>query len=207
MNPSDAHTDPAGLLAAALSRIPSPGAIGDCHSQVSLLIWRIGDPFKQAPEYRFAPRAAEHAMEDIEKGEGDFIEIWEGCLADREGPLYLKLLGRISRSLASCYEAEVTFHDCSVPGEWESLQRPAICAPSAFANDVNAAPSSSPFDELSPRQREVARYIGMGMTNREIAEKIYVSPKTVEYHLGIVYQKFSVSNRQQLREIVQNMAR
>jgi DNA-binding CsgD family transcriptional regulator len=39
-----------------------------------------------------------------------------------------------------------------------------------------------------------------GMSNREIAQALFVTPKTVENHLGHVYRKLEVSGREELSE-------
>ncbi|MEU9130632.1 AAA family ATPase [Kitasatospora sp. NPDC048540] len=52
---------------------------------------------------------------------------------------------------------------------------------------------------LTGRERDIAHLARQGMTNREIASELFISVKTVEYHLGHVYQKLSVSSRRQLR--------
>jgi DNA-binding CsgD family transcriptional regulator len=49
--------------------------------------------------------------------------------------------------------------------------------------------------ELTPRELQIAELVGQGLTNREIAEKLYLSPKTVDVHLGRVYAKLGVSRR------------
>ncbi|NUT95330.1 MAG: helix-turn-helix transcriptional regulator, partial [Saccharothrix sp.] len=52
--------------------------------------------------------------------------------------------------------------------------------------------------ELSPREREVARLMALGRTNREIAEVLFLSPRTVERHAARVLHKFGVTTRDQL---------
>ncbi len=54
------------------------------------------------------------------------------------------------------------------------------------------------LDSLSTREREVLRYIARGYTYREIAEELYISPKTVESHVSSVLRKLQLSNRHEL---------
>jgi DNA-binding NarL/FixJ family response regulator len=48
---------------------------------------------------------------------------------------------------------------------------------------------------LSSREREVLDLIATGATNREIAERLYLSPHTVKEHTSAVYRKLGVRNR------------
>jgi DNA-binding CsgD family transcriptional regulator len=41
-----------------------------------------------------------------------------------------------------------------------------------------------------------------GMTNREIAEALFVTRKAVEYHMGNVFRKLDVSSRSQLAQVL-----
>ncbi|MCI3934582.1 ATP-binding protein [Streptomyces sp. AN091965] len=50
-------------------------------------------------------------------------------------------------------------------------------------------------DELSPREREVARLVALGHTNREIADVLFLSPRTVEQHVAKVLRKLRVGSR------------
>jgi DNA-binding CsgD family transcriptional regulator len=50
-------------------------------------------------------------------------------------------------------------------------------------------------DELSPRELDVARLLVGGRTNREIAEALYLSPKTIARHLNSAMRKLDVSSR------------
>jgi ATP/maltotriose-dependent transcriptional regulator MalT len=48
---------------------------------------------------------------------------------------------------------------------------------------------------LSRREQEVLRLLGNGLSNREIAERLFISPKTAEHHVGRIYAKLGVSSR------------
>ena len=50
---------------------------------------------------------------------------------------------------------------------------------------------------LSRREHEVLSYIRMGLTNRQIAQRLYVSTNTVNKHVQQVLRKLAVSNRVQ----------
>lgn len=51
---------------------------------------------------------------------------------------------------------------------------------------------------LTARELRVARLVASGLSNREVAAQLYLSPKTVEYHLARVFTKLGVSHRHQL---------
>lgn len=53
--------------------------------------------------------------------------------------------------------------------------------------------------QLTPSQRRVAKLAIDGMTNSEIGQALFVTPKTVEYHLRQVYQRLQISGRRELR--------
>ncbi|WP_406191394.1 AAA family ATPase [Streptomyces sp. NBC_01017] len=55
------------------------------------------------------------------------------------------------------------------------------------------------LEPLTARERAVARLVAEGMTNKETAQNLYVSPKTVEYHLGHIFEKLGLTSRRQLR--------
>jgi DNA-binding CsgD family transcriptional regulator len=57
---------------------------------------------------------------------------------------------------------------------------------------------------LTGREQEIAWHVKQGRTNREIAQQLYLSPKTVEFHLGNVYTKLGISGRTALRQLLQS---
>ena len=53
------------------------------------------------------------------------------------------------------------------------------------------------FDELTPREKDVLRLIGTGASNREIAEKLYLSEGTVKNHVTRLLGRLGVRDRTQ----------
>jgi len=61
-------------------------------------------------------------------------------------------------------------------------------------------------EALSSREREIAELAATGHSNLEIARRLSISHKTVEKHLGCVYQKLHISSRVQLGAFVESIA-
>ncbi|MFC8094584.1 ATP-binding protein [Streptomyces sp. NPDC057301] len=60
--------------------------------------------------------------------------------------------------------------------------------------------------KLTTREAEIASLIGRGLTNNEISSELFISAKTVEYHLGNIYARLHISGRRELRDAVQQNA-
>jgi DNA-binding NarL/FixJ family response regulator len=54
------------------------------------------------------------------------------------------------------------------------------------------------LDQLTPRERDVLRYIARGYAYKQIARQLHISVKTVETHVSAVLRKLQLSNRYQL---------
>ena len=57
---------------------------------------------------------------------------------------------------------------------------------------------SSTRDELTPQEVQVAGLVAEGLTNREIAARLFLSPKTIETHIRHTFQKLGVRSRTEL---------
>ncbi|MCQ6555005.1 AAA family ATPase [Streptomyces sp. C10-9-1] len=62
------------------------------------------------------------------------------------------------------------------------------------------SPLAAGIDALTPSERRVAELAAAGRSNREIAQALFVTPKTVEAHLASSYRKLDISSRRQLGE-------
>ncbi len=59
-------------------------------------------------------------------------------------------------------------------------------------------PEQAKIATLTPRERDVIALIAEGLTNKQIADRLFVSEATVGHHLGSIFNKLGVANRLQL---------
>jgi DNA-binding NarL/FixJ family response regulator len=71
----------------------------------------------------------------------------------------------------------------------------------AAAGQAARQPASSFRGGLTPQELQVATLAAAGSTNPEIATRLFISPKTVDYHLGKVFRKLGVGSRRQLARV------
>ncbi|MFL6100109.1 MAG: ATP-binding protein [Actinomycetales bacterium] len=56
-------------------------------------------------------------------------------------------------------------------------------------------------ENLTPQERQTAVLVSQGLTNREVAARLFLSPRTIEYHLSHAYQKLGVRSRAELARL------
>lgn len=76
------------------------------------------------------------------------------------------------------------------------------CRAEITASGLRLAPArQAPADLLTPQELQVALAVAAGATNREAACRLFIAPKTVEYHLRHIYDKLGTS-RQELKDFL-----
>jgi ATP/maltotriose-dependent transcriptional regulator MalT len=71
----------------------------------------------------------------------------------------------------------------------------------ATGERVRKRSAESPADhELTEQERQIALLVRAGLSNPEVGVRLFLSPRTVEWHLRKVFEKLSISSRKQLRD-------
>ncbi len=65
---------------------------------------------------------------------------------------------------------------------------------------------ASPLDVLTPAERSVAGKVAEGLTSRQIAADLFLSPRTVDAHLSRIYRKLDINTRARLASLVTGQA-
>lgn len=93
-------------------------------------------------------------------------------------------------------EGEETLRAIRAAAHGEAIFSPAVAR---RLNHFFARPLTQsavhPFEELTPRELDILRFLAQGLTNGAIAERLSLSPKTVRNQVSIVFSKIQVSDR------------
>jgi DNA-binding CsgD family transcriptional regulator/tetratricopeptide (TPR) repeat protein len=83
---------------------------------------------------------------------------------------------------------------------WAQRAQAELRACGVAATGVPGKPDA--LEELTPQQRQIVRLASDGLTDREIGDRLFLSPRTVSSHLYRSYPKLGVASRHQLRDVI-----
>jgi DNA-binding CsgD family transcriptional regulator len=78
--------------------------------------------------------------------------------------------------------------------------RPWVTRTSSELRASGLKVGSAAIDSLTPQQREIARLAAAGLTNKQIGERLFLSPRTVGTHLYQLFPKLGITSRAALRD-------
>jgi DNA-binding CsgD family transcriptional regulator len=135
------------------------------------------------------------------------VETLEASPAELDHARALTDLGAALRRVGKRSEAQDTLrrgldlaHRC---GALSTAERARAELTAAGARPRRAALTG--FDALTASERRVAELAVEGLTNREIAQALFVTVKTVEWHLGNTYGKLGIGSRGELKAVVADL--
>jgi non-specific serine/threonine protein kinase len=102
-----------------------------------------------------------------------------------------------ARSLLGDEAWEVALAEGRAMGLKEAIEYALSPEESSMTTPAPEQPSSTsePPAGLTPREVEVLGLVATGMTNAQVAEKLFLSPRTVQRHLNSIYRKIGVGSR------------
>lgn len=137
--------------------------------------------------------SAERAAELVAAAEGTGV-LW--LLEEVELETVVSLL---RAGVMGCLPAEATVGELAraivAVGRGEIALPPSVAAPALAALARPTVDDRRAADELTAREREVVDLLVQGRTNKDIAQTMFLSVRTVEAHLRSVYEKLGVRSR------------
>ena len=106
---------------------------------------------------------------------------------------WLRRQRRVAESRQPLRSAQITF-DLIGARSWAAQARSELRA----AGERVQAQEPTAQDMLSAQELQIARLAGEGLSNREIGERLYLSPRTVGSHLYRIFPKLEITSRAQL---------
>ncbi len=114
--------------------------------------------------------------------------------------LYGEWLRRKTRKIEAREQLHAAHDSFSVMGAAAFAERARVEL-AATGERIRRSPDAQSSD-LTPQETQVASLAARGATNREIAERLFISANTVDYHLRKVYRKLGISTRRELRRVL-----
>jgi DNA-binding CsgD family transcriptional regulator len=106
---------------------------------------------------------------------------------------YLRRDGRRKQARAHLRSALDGFERLGA-GAWAERARNELRA----SGETARKRSPSAIDQLTPQELQITRLVAEGATNKEVAARLFLSPRTIDYHLRKVFSKLGISSRAEL---------
>ncbi len=203
----DAQDDPATRLwrPVRIWALIRTGALGQAEQALDQLDRRCaaagdGSPLVHCARLRASlalaadePQAAERVLRDRSALAGSVPDPLARALFDVE---YARCLARLHKRPAALARLRAG-HEILAALQARPLAEAAAAELAALG--MRARPDADQcLPGLTPQELQVARLVGDGMSNREAAAVLYLSPKTIEYHLAHIFAKLGIRTRYQL---------
>jgi DNA-binding CsgD family transcriptional regulator len=124
------------------------------------------------------------------------LRLADACAAPYERALTLLALAELRAATGNAAEAVTTLNEvraiCTPLGA-----KPALTRAEALAARLSREPARTVQypGGLSAREVEVLRLVAQGMTDAQVADQLFLSPRTINQHLRNIYNKLGVSTR------------
>jgi predicted ATPase/DNA-binding CsgD family transcriptional regulator len=134
---------------------------------------------------------------------GAAAPLWEVTGAPMSGDLVLQAFHDEAEARARETLGDESYEALSRVGAASPLDR-VISAAIGNADDLPRASSGHSRGDtlLTSREREIAALVSQGLSNREIAQRLVISKRTVDAHVEHIYAKLGVSSRVQLTRVI-----
>jgi non-specific serine/threonine protein kinase len=118
-----------------------------------------------------------------------------GLVGRIDAEVITRELGDLRQTLGQLAPAEVA--TCAATGRAMSLRETVAMVTGPWTADPEVAPERS-GPHLTRRESEVARLVAAGLSNRQIADRLFISPRTAEYHVEQIRNKLGFHSRAQV---------
>jgi two-component system, NarL family, nitrate/nitrite response regulator NarL len=162
-----------------------------------------------------APSGAEVVVVEVPEQSGDVIELVQRLKADSKRPVLvvgpdlpddvvLELLRLDVEGLVIAPDRPEAIADCvrQVRSGWLCLD-PHIIRRAAKALLLRTAALRELEQALTGRQIEIARLVARGLTNKEIAGRLFIAGGTLKVHLHKIFERLQVRSRKELASYMQ----
>ncbi|GAA1297833.1 helix-turn-helix transcriptional regulator [Saccharothrix xinjiangensis] len=150
--------------------------------------------------------AAAHARAVLDRDVDELLRVagrhhhpWAKANANEDLAALLAEAGQDGRAAAHTALALRIFERMGADGEAARLRKGAGHARGSAGHARESG--GADWQRLSEPERDIARLVGAGLTNRQVAKQLYLSPHTVNYHLRGIFKKLGISSRVELARL------